>query len=76
MSDAEWAMLEPLLPPPRPRGRRRLWAVRDIVNAIFYVLRSGCPWRMLPKDFPPPSTVYRWFAAWRDSACFAPVMAM
>jgi putative transposase len=41
--------------------------MRDIVDAIFYVLRSGCPWRMLPKDFPPASTIYRWFAAWRDS---------
>ena len=41
--------------------------MREIVNAIFYALRGGIPWRMLPESFPPPSTVYRWFATWRDS---------
>jgi transposase len=67
LTDAEWAVLEPLLPPPRPCGRRRRWPMREIVNAIFYALRGGIPWRMLPESFPPPSTVYRWFATWRDS---------
>ena len=46
------------------------WPLREIVNGIFYVMRSGCPWRQLPKDLPPWSTVYRWFAAWRDACLF------
>jgi putative transposase len=44
--------------------------MREVVNAIFYVTRSGCPWRLLPSDFPPWRTVYRWFAAWRDEGLF------
>jgi transposase len=67
VTDAEWRILEPLLPPPPLRGRRRAWSWREIVNAIFYVLRSGCVWRLLPKNFPPWRTVYRWFARLRDS---------
>ena len=66
LTDGEWTILEPLLPPPRGFGRRRRWPMREVVNAIFYALRCGCPWRMLPAGFPPPSTVYRWFCAWRD----------
>lgn len=48
LTDAEWAVLEPLLPPAPRRGRRRAWPEREIVNAIFYVLRAGCAWRLLP----------------------------
>ena len=70
LTDAEWALLEPLLPPPRDHGRPRAWPLREVVNAIFYVMRSGCPWRLLPSDFPPWRTVYRWFAAWRDAGLF------
>jgi len=66
LTDGEWTILEPFLPPPRPRGRKRKWTMRQIVNAIFYTLRSGCAWGMLPDCFPPPSTVYRWFARFRD----------
>ena len=44
--------------------------MREVVNAIFYVMRSGCPWRLLPHEFPPWRTVYRWFAAWRDEGLF------
>ena len=51
------------MPPPRGFGRRRRWPMREVVNAIFYALRCGCPWRMLPAGFPPPLTVYRWFCA-------------
>jgi transposase len=61
-------VLEPLLPPAAPRGRRRAWPDREIVNAIFYILRAGCAWRLLPDNFPPWPTVYRWFARLRDSA--------
>ncbi|HEX3160541.1 MAG TPA: transposase, partial [Gemmatimonadaceae bacterium] len=56
-SDAEWTLLAPLLPPPRPTGRPRKWPDRFIADAICYVLRSGCAWRMLPREFPPWSTV-------------------
>jgi putative transposase len=68
--DAEWALLEPLLPQPCDQGRLRSWPMREIVNAISCVLRSGCPWRLLPTDFPPWRTVHRWFAAWRDVGLF------
>jgi transposase len=67
VTDAEWTVLEPLLPPISPVGRRPAWPLRELVNAMFYVLRGGIPWRMLPPCFPPRQTVYGWFAAWRDA---------
>jgi transposase len=67
LTDAEWAVLEPLLPPPSAVGRPPAWPMRELVNAIFYVLRGGVAWRMLPDCFPPRQTVYGWFAAWRDA---------
>jgi transposase len=70
LTDAEWALIEPLMPEPRQRGRPRAWPLREIVNAIFYVLRGGIAWRLLPTDLPPRTTVYRWFAAWRDTGQF------
>ena len=70
LTDAEWRLLEPLLPPPRRQGRRWAWPQREIINAIFYVLRAGCAWRMLPDSFPPWRTIYRWFARLRDGAVF------
>src|SRR3954468_24131026 len=57
VSDEEWALLEPHLPAPCLTGRPRAWPMREIVNAIFYVLRSGCAWRLLPDSFPPRPTV-------------------
>lgn len=67
LTDAEWAIFEPLLPPPARTGRPRKWEMRRIVEAIFYLLRGGLPWRMLPPCFPPVSTVRRWFYIWRDT---------
>ena len=67
----EWALIEPVLPAPARTGRPRAWPLREIVNAIFYVLRSGCPWRMLPDNFPPASTVWDWFQRLRDDGTFA-----
>ena len=61
LSDAEWKCLEHHLPAPNKRGRPRAHAAREILDAVFYVLKSGCPWRLLPRDFPPWETVYRWF---------------
>jgi putative transposase len=67
MTDAEWAVLESLLPPPATTGRPRKWGLRRIVEAIFYLLRGGLPWRMLPPCFPPASAVRYWFYLWRDN---------
>lgn len=66
MTDAEWALIAPLLPARRRTGRPRTTALRDVVNGVLYLLRAGCPWRLLPHDFPPRSTVQRYFYAWRD----------
>ena len=70
LTDDEWQILAPLMPPPCRVGRRRSWEWRDVLDAIFYILRGGSPWRMLPKCFPPRQTVYRWFATWRDAGLF------
>jgi putative transposase len=66
LTDAEWEILAPLLPPPAQTGRHRSWEMRELMNAIFYVLRGGVPWRMLPEHFPPHQTAYRWFMRFRD----------
>src|SRR5271167_4863588 len=66
LSDDEWQVLAPLLPPPAKTGRHWVWPMREMLNAIFYVLRSGCPWRLLPEHFPPHQTTYRWFVRFRD----------
>src|SRR5215217_7728158 len=66
LTDAQWAVLEPWIPPPRPGGRPRKTDMREVVNAIFYLTREGCSWRALPHDFPPWKTVYNYFEAWRD----------
>lgn len=66
VSDGEWALIAPLLPPDRPRGRPRKTDLREVVNAILYMASTGCQWRMLPRDLPPPSTVQRYFYDWRD----------
>jgi putative transposase len=70
LTDAEWSCFEPHVPVPRERGRPRIHTTREILNAIFYVVRSGCPWRLLPRDFPPWETVYWWFRRWRIDATF------
>src|SRR3954454_8822482 len=65
VTDEQWALIEPHLPPVRPGGRPRTTDLRDVVDGIFYVLRTGCQWRYLPGDFPPRSTVWRYFDGWR-----------
>jgi putative transposase len=65
LSDAEWSCLESHLPVPKANGRPRLYPLREILDAIFYVVRSGCAWRLLPHDFPPWKTVYHYFRFWR-----------
>ncbi len=70
LTDAEWRVIAPHLPQPCATGRPREWPMREIINGIFYVMRAGCPWRLLPNDLPPWETIYRWFAAWRDDGRF------
>jgi putative transposase len=65
LTDREWECLKPHFPPPNKRGRPRVRTTREILDAVFYVLKSGCPWRLLPRDFPPWETVYCWFRRWR-----------
>jgi putative transposase len=65
LSDAEWGWLEPHMPAQKSRGRPRIHSPRKILDAVFYVLRSGCPWRLLPHDFPPWKTVFHYFRRWR-----------
>jgi putative transposase len=65
LSDDEWRCIGPHLPGPTGQGRPRLHGLRAILDAVFYVLKSGCPWRLLPRDFPPWKTVYDWFRRWR-----------
>ena len=66
-TDDEWSHIEPLLPPAKPGGRPRTTKLRDVFDAILYMASTGCQWRMLPNDFPPVSTVRRYFYDWRDS---------
>ncbi len=66
-ADAEWTVIEPHLPPPARYGRTRKAKLRNVVDAIFYIAQTGCQWRLLPKDFPPYTTVQRYFYAWRDN---------
>jgi putative transposase len=65
LSDAEWSCLAGHLPASEANGRPRLHGPREILDAIFYVLKSGCAWRVLPHDFPPWKTVYHYFRSWR-----------
>jgi transposase len=65
LTDPEWECLKPHIPPPNKRGRPRVHTTREILDAVFYVLKSGCPWRLLPRDFPPWETAYCWFRRWR-----------
>ena len=70
LTEAEWGLIEPRLPAAPRLGRPRLWPMREIVNAVFYVFRGGISWRQMPSDFLPWQTVCRWFAAWPDKTVF------
>ena len=65
LSDGEWSYIEPHLPAPRASGRPRVHTLREILNAIFYIVRSGCAWRLLPHDLPPWKTIHHYFRTWR-----------
>lgn len=65
LSDEEWEILKPLIPPAKSGGRPRSTDMREVLNGIFYVLKSGCQWRMLPHDYPKWQTVYYYYNTWR-----------
>ena len=73
LSDAEWALIKPLLPD-KPRGVARV-NDRRVLNGIFWVLRTGAPWRALPKEFGPPTTCYNRFVRWRKAGVWDRIMA-
>jgi transposase len=64
LTDAQWAAIEPLIPPAKPGGRPRTTDLRQVLNAINYLRRTGCQWAFLPRDFPPKRTVYDYFWEW------------
>jgi putative transposase len=72
LTDEQWALIEPLIPG-TSGGRPRKTSMRDVLDAIFYVNRSGCQWRFLPKDFPPKSTVWEYFGRWRRDGTLASI---
>lgn len=65
VTDGQWAIIAPLIPKAKPGGRPREVDMREIINAIFYLLKSGCTWRMLPNDFPEWKIVYHYFSIWK-----------
>lgn len=71
MSDAEWQLIEPLMPKAKPIGRPRETDLRRVVDAILYMASTGCQWRQLPRDFPPPSTVQGYFYRWSRDGTLA-----
>ena len=71
ISDAQWALVSPLLPPQKPGGVDRQVDLRQILNAIFYRTRTGCSWEMLPNDFPPKSTVYEYYRNWQKDGTWS-----
>ena len=64
LTDEEWALVAPLIPPPKPGGNKRTRDMREVVNGLMYVLSTGCQWRAIPKDLPPRSTVSGYFDRW------------
>ena len=72
LTDAEWRLIEPYMPAVKRLGRPRETNLRAIVDAILYIARTGCQWRLLPKDFPPYQTVYDYFRSWRFLGAWGP----
>jgi putative transposase len=67
LTDEQWKLVEPMLPRAKPGGRPRKADLREVVNALFYLVRSGCQWRMIPHEFPPWRTCYNYYRAWMES---------
>jgi len=66
LTDAQWALIEPIIPPQEGAGRRREVDLRRVVDGLMYLNRTGRPWRMIPKDFPPSGTIRSYFDKWTD----------
>lgn len=73
LTDEQWSIVAPLLPPPRTRGRRPTVDRRRVLDAIFYQAKNGCVWEDLPRDLPNDSTVYAYFERWRDDGTLAAI---
>jgi putative transposase len=74
LTDEQWAILEPLIPPAKTGGRKRIVNMREVINSILYINRTGCQWDLLPHDLLPKSTVYEYFAAWRNDGTWQRLM--
>jgi putative transposase len=70
LTDAEWEYIESYVTAPNKRGRPKIHSLRQVLDAVFYILRSGCAWRLLPREFPPWRAVYYWFRKWRIDGTF------
>jgi len=75
LTDEQWKLIEPMLPPAKPGGRPRETDLREVFNALLYLNRAGCPWRMLPHEFPPWPTVYNYFRAWMNGGTWHDLLA-
>lgn len=76
LTDQQWELLEIVIPAAKPGGRPRATNLREVINAMLYLTRSGCQWDMLPHDLPPKSTVYEYFSAWRDDGTWKHILAV
>jgi len=74
LTDAQWKLIKPLIPPARPGGRPREVNMREVLNTLFYQDRTGCQWDLLPHDLLPKSTVYDYFAQWRDDSTWQQIV--
>ena len=75
LTDEQWKLIEPYLPDPKPGGRPRKTNLREVVNALLYLNRSGCQWRMIPHEFPPWKTVYNYYRDWIDIGVWDEILA-
>ncbi len=73
LTDLEWELIEPLIPPAKTGGHPRTVDIREILNGLFYVMRTGCAWSMIPHDLPPYSTVYSYFRKWQKRQVWAKI---
>jgi putative transposase len=74
ITDKQWAIIEPLIPPAKDGGRPRTVDMREVVNACFYISRSGCQWDLIPKDFPPRTTVFEYYSQWSKDGTFDEIL--
>lgn len=73
LTEEQWEIIDSVIPYPSPRGRPYKWPIHEVLNAILYILRAGCAWRMLPNDFPPWQTVYYRFSKWKKDGTWAEI---